>query len=923
MEDSSFGYANLSNLKFIEELYAKYLENPDLVDISWKYFFEGMQLASGLQKIVPTVSGDNHRQIPANGSIKELIDAYRKWGHLASTCNPLFPSLPADLFKELRLETYGFNANDLVNVVPTCGVLLEETATLEKLVQTLKGIYCSNIGVDCAHCSDEVQEYIRRVFEPSFELKLEKSEKLYILEVLHHSESFESFIHMKYPGQKRFSVEGGESLIPLLLNILETSATLNVREVILGMAHRGRLNVLANVLKKSYGKIFYQFEPTYVPDSTGGSGDVKYHLGLSTTVQNKNGSSIVVTLADNPSHLESVDPVVEGMTKAKMNKEEGKNVLPLLIHGDAAVAGQGVVYETLQLSQIDGYKTGGTIHVVINNQVGFTATEKEGRSTRYCTDIAKTFSAPVFHVNGDDPEMCYFVGKIAAEIRVRFDIDVFIEILCYRKYGHNEGDEPAFTLPKLYNLIKNKENVRDLYKKKLIEESVLTIEEVEKLEESFKAVLEEELKTTASLVESKKKENSDFRTDDKRLLANAEKHLLLKDVFQNTSTRLKEAVLKDFAEDFCKVPSGFTIHSKIQRLLMERLSSIEKKEGIDWGLAEYLAYASLLSEGCPIRISGQDSQRGTFSHRHAAIVDQNTGERYFPLQHLKEAKAKFEVLNSPLSEYAVLGFEFGYACMTKEGLTIWEAQFGDFANGAQITIDQYIASSEAKWGLKCGIVLLLPHGYEGMGPEHSSARIERYLQLCSCYNMHVIAPTRPSQVFHALRRQVKSKVQIPLVIFTPKALLRYAPSLSKLSEFTEQDFQEILEDDFPNYKATRVLICSGKVYYDLIEERKNKKAEHVAIIRIEQLYPFNKEKLQEILSKYSHMQECFFVQEEHSNMGAYEYLAPYIREILPDKYELCYVGRARNASPAAGSSALHQKEKSKLLNDAFKEQKNS
>lgn len=917
-----FDYANLSNIEYIEHIYKQYLENPKSVDPSFRRFFEGMQFSESLNKILPGVSDkmpcDQQKKIDFKDlrSLR-LIEAYRRFGHLQARCNPVDEE-QAPYIKELDIETYGFSSGDMDKEVNTFGFFPQEKVVLKELIDALKKTYSHALGVEAFHVKHDVQDYIYSRIEPFLEAPLKSDQKLAVLNLLNKSELFESFLHMRYPGQKRFSLEGGESLIPMLMELYQTLASLGAEESILGMAHRGRLNVLANVLNKSYKDIFCEFEPAYIPNSIEGSGDVKYHKGASSVISLEGVENFKIFLADNPSHLESVNTVVMGMTKARqISKKHGENlthIVPVLIHGDASVAGQGVVYEGLQMMNLNGYSVGGSIHIVINNQVGFTATANESRSTKYPTDIAKAFGCPVFHVNGDDPETCCFAARIAAEIRQKFGLDVFIELVCYRKYGHNEGDEPAFTQPQLYERIKKKKNVRNIYKDKLLEDKIITQETADSLEEKFKQLLEEAIKETQGLVSEKK------RIDFSQVI---HPQIDLKDVFLEVNTKVDGRTLKNLAEKFCYIPEEFNVHAKIQRLFNSRLESVLDEKQIDWGLAEYLAYASLLIEGCPIRISGQDSQRGTFSHRHAAIVDQVSEKKYFPLQHLSENQAPFSIYNSCLSEYGVLGFEFGYSSFLKEGLTIWEAQFGDFANGAQVLIDQYIVASEQKWGLKSPLVLFLPHGYEGMGPEHSSARIERFLQLSSSYNLEVVVPTTPSQVFHLLRKHVLTKVMKPLIIFTPKELLRYPPSLSSFNSLTEGSFEEIIDDPSIPESATRILLCSGKIYYDLIEEREKKKANHIAIIRIEKLYPFHKDKFKKILSSYSHAKECFFVQEEHSNMGAYSYLNPHIREMLPDNLKLCYVGRARSASTAAGSYALHNYEKTLILDQAFGKLKSS
>lgn len=904
MDDNSLEYANLSNLNFIETLYREFLKNPEQVESSWRYFFQGMQMAASLQGLHPSPSREVASHKKWDLRAKNLITAYRQFGHLAAHLNPFKDKKDLKDIEELIIETYGFSREDLEAEVSSYGVLPQSEVKLSLLLKTLQSIYCNTIGIELSQLDAKKQEFIIKKIEPSFKNPLNHEEKKAILQDLNRSESFESFIHMKYPGQKRFSLEGGESFIPLLNEVLDQSAHLGVKECVIGMAHRGRLNVLANIMQKSYTQIFYEFSPFYMPNTTEGSGDVKYHKGFKSVIKTRRGLDIQVDLCENPSHLEAINPVLEGIVKAKQIKGD-PSILPILVHGDGSVAGQGVVYETLQLSRLEGYDTGGTLHFVINNQVGYTATEKEGRSTRYCTDIAKTFECPIFHVNGDDPEACVYIARLAAELRHYFKCDVFIEVICYRKYGHSEGDEPFFTQPKLYQEINKKKNVRDLYRDHLLELGELKQEEAAELEKSFREQLH---KAEAEVTQLTKRTSNETPS--------------LKTPFPVSSvvTKVEQKILIELAEVFCSLPSDLVVHPKVQRLFSERLSSIHSKEGIDWGLAEYLAYSTLLIKGHPVRISGEDSQRGTFAHRHATIVDQNTEKKYFPLQHLSKSQAAFTVYNSCLSEYAVLGFEFGYAQIMKEGLTIWEAQFGDFANGAQIIIDQFISSAEQKWGVKNSLVLFLPHGNEGQGPEHTSARLERFLQLAAESNIQIIVPSKPSQVFHILCKQVLGQIQKPLILFTPKAILRYPPSMSTLEEFSEGSFQEIIEDK-KHLKASKLIFCSGKIYYDLIEEREKKKAHHIAIIRIEQLYPLNVQKIEEIFREYSQVKQCCWVQEEHKNMGGYEYISHHLREILPDNLKLCYVGRARSASPAAGSLALHQKEKEQLLKNAFGEEK--
>lgn len=889
-------YANLSNLKYIENLYSQYLENPDTVEKSWRYFFQGMDLGSSLQG--PSSSQKESPDL----RVFHLIEAYRNYGHKAARFNPIATeSTLTEEVAELKLETLKFQSSELTQIFPTCGFLKEASAPLKKIVEALQTTYCGNVGFEYMGMQTlEMEQYLQEKIEPFFHFPLSIEEKIEVLKGLNQSEIMESFIHMKFPGQKRFSLEGGETLIPMMLELIEEGAEEGVEQIVLGMAHRGRLNVLANILGKTYVEIFREFEKTYMPDTFEGSGDVKYHKGYTASLSTKKGKHVGVVLCANPSHLEAVDPVVEGNARAKQEfLYEGKTekTLPILIHGDASIAGQGVVYETLQLSKLRGYSTGGTLHIVINNQVGFTANPQETKSTRYSTDIAKSFGAPVFHVNAEDPENCYTVTQLAIQIRQRFKCDVFIELNCHRKFGHNETDEPAYTQPKIYRLIKQKKNIRNLYRDRLLEEGSLTHEAAEALEKTFKNSLEEALLFTQGSCRVPKVREE--KTPLERV---------------NTAVTLER--LKALAQKFCTLPEDFTPNSKLKRLLQDRLKMLEDPQAshLDWGMAEYLAYASLVTENIPVRLSGQDSGRGTFSHRHALFTDQETEKRYTPLSHLSNTQAPFNVYNSPLSEYAVMGFEYGYSLACPNGLTIWEAQFGDFSNGAQIVIDQFIVAAQQKWGTTSSLTLLLPHGYEGQGPEHSSARMERFLQLAGNENLFVVNPSTPAQLFHVLRRQGLSTCYKPLIIFTPKALLRYPPSLSKPKALINGQFEEILDDPRSTKNVKRLIFCSGHVYYDLIE---NCKREDIAFIRIEQLYPFNNEKVEEILKKYGMAQEFFWVQEEHRNQGAWSYVSPLLQNLLPEKLSLRYVGRERSASTAAGSGALHKAQVEQLLKEAL------
>jgi len=699
-------------------------------------------------------------------------------------------------------------------------------------------------------------------------------------------------------GQKRFSLEGGETLIPILSSVLDSLADNGAIEFVIGMAHRGRLNVLSNVMSKSRGDIFSEFEDRYLPNSIQGSGDVKYHKGFASEVITRSQKKVTVTLTPNPSHLESVDAVVEGQVRAKQDAlGDGEDkVIPVLIHGDAALSGQGIVYETLQMCSLEGYKTGGTIHIVINNQIGFTTLPKEGRSTVYCTDIAKTFGAPVFHVNAEDPESCVYAAEIAAEIRNRFHIDVFIDLNGYRKYGHNESDEPAFTQPLEYQLIRQKKSIREIYRDQLIHEGVLEKEAALKLEEEFHKLLQDEHD-----VRSEKNGEKAESFDESR-----------EEVLKSFDTAVSLEVIEKVAKALATVPQDFNLHPKLANL-----RSIEKP--LDWAMGEALAFATLLIEGHNIRIAGQDSCRGTFSHRHAVFVDQKEEQKtYTPLKHVSETQGRFDIYNSLLSEYAALGFEYGYSIAAKDTLVIWEAQFGDFANGGQVITDQYIATSEQKWGQQSDLTLLLPHGFEGQGPEHSSGRLERFLQLSAENNMFIVYPTTPAQMFHVLRRQALREKQKPLVLFTPKGLLRHPECVSSIEDIVKGRFQEVIDDPNPGEHVERLVFTSGRIYYDLMAERKKRNVTNSALIRIEQLYPLHAKKIQGIIEKYPGFKEAIFFQEEPSNMGAADYIMPRLRSLLPESIPLALIARARNAATATGSHVLHKKQQEEMMNALFR-----
>jgi len=894
--------SGFDNLELLEELYSKYQEDPLSVDETWRNFFSKLDTDSFLSKESLTLAPLKPAYVPsapADLRVYNLIEAYRTYGHLRAKVNPIEThTLPEkDL---LTIELYGFNKGELSALFPTCGLLSQEKAPLLEIINALKRIYCDKIGFEYMGLQrPELERWLQtRIETDRFRHTLTIEQKHLILQYLNKSELFESFLHTKYVGQKRFSLEGGETLIPMLAVLIEKGAEKGIGEFVIGMAHRGRINVLSNILNKSYSDVFSEFEEGYIPNSFAGSGDVKYHKGFFATVQTPAGTKVKVSLTPNPSHLESVDPVVEGQVRAKqvqINDQEHEHVIPILVHGDAALSGQGVVYETLQLYRLEGYTTGGTIHFVINNQIGFTTLPRDSRSTLYCTDIARSFGAPVFHVNGEDPEGCVYATLLALELRQKFHCDVFIDLNCYRKYGHNETDEPAFTQPLEYQIIRKKRPIREIYRDELIEHGMLEKYLAESLEEDFKKALHQAMGITKLPPKT---------TDESK------KELPQKTTHESTKTNVSLQTIKEVAKKICEVPTDLSIHPKLANLTKERLSMVEgtPPKPIDWGMAELLAYGTLLWDGTHVRISGQDCGRGTFSHRHGLWMDQVKERTYFPLQHIKADQGLFELINSPLSEYAVLGFEFGYSTAWPEALVVWEAQFGDFANGAQIMIDQYISTAEQKWGQKFGLVLLLPHGYEGQGPEHSSGRMERFLTLCGHDNLQIVNPTTPAQLFHLLRRQILQPIRKPLVVFTPKGLLRHPQCISQLSDLTEGQFNEILDDPSQNKQAQRLVFCNGRVYYDLIAEKTKSNVSNMAFIRIEQLYPLDKDRIKQLIASYKNVKEFFWVQEEPKNMGAWGFIHSELEQLLPNDQHLHYVGRECSASPAVGSHAIHKKE---------------
>lgn len=895
------------NLDYLESLYEAYKNHKEPIQ-DWNPLFQRIdQEKEALQPYYEAPA--LHQEL----KVMQLITAYRTFGHLKAKVNPI-DTHPEKEIEQLNLKHLGFSESDLTKQFPTCGLMPMDLAPLKDIVAWLEKTYCGKIGIEYMGTENlELEEWIQKNIEPNqFTITLSLETKKLILDRLNHAELFEKFLHTKFVGQKRFSLEGGETLIPILATVIDSLADSGSDEFVIGMAHRGRLNVLSNILRKSRGDIFSEFEDRWLSNSIQGSGDVKYHKGFTSEVLTRAGKKVAITLTPNPSHLESVNSVVEGQVRARqdaLGKEGERRVIPILVHGDAALAGQGIVYETLQMCSLEGYKTGGTIHVVINNQIGFTTLPKEGRSTQYCTDIAKTFGAPVFHVNAEDPESCIYAAEIASLIRNKFHIDVFIDINCYRKYGHNESDEPAFTQPLEYQLIRKKKSIREVFKDQLIQEGVLEKEVVLKLEEQFHKLLQEEMDARPEKNVPKNMFEESFES-------------LREEMLKGVKTAVDEETLQSVGKALATIPENFNLHPKLASHLNDRLAMVKLKnpaKELDWAMGEALAFATLLKEGHNVRLAGQDSARGTFSQRHAVFIDQKEAcQPYISLRHISQNQGKFDVYNSYLSEYAALGFEYGYSISAVDTLVLWEAQFGDFANGGQVIIDQYIATSEQKWDQQSNVTLLLPHGFEGQGPEHSSGRLERFLQLAAENNMFIVYPTTPAQIFHLLRRQGLRKRQKPLIVFTPKGLLRHPQCISPLDDLIKGSFQEVIDDPSNPENVEQLVFASGRIYYDLVEERKKAGSAHMALIRIEQLYPLHAGKIKELIEKYQGFKEALFFQEEPANMGAAEYIIPRLRTLIPDNIPLTLIARNRSAATATGSHSLHKKQQQDMMNALFK-----
>jgi 2-oxoglutarate dehydrogenase E1 component len=960
------------NAGYVEELHALYRQSPSAVDEKWRDYFRSLEggapapsvgtngtngygpsvaLVPPSQRAPKAQNGNGthagaaaHDQVLVAAAVQarvaELVNAYRVRGHLFARVDPL--GNPPETVSELDLDNFGLTEADYDATFPTVGVAgLPPKATLRQIIAHLSETYCGSIGVEYTHLEDpEARQWLQEKMESTKnKASLDKSELVHILTKLTDAEIFEQFIHKNFVNAKRFSLEGAESMIPLIDLLIEAAGSHGLEEIVLGMAHRGRLNVLANIMGKNVREIFAAFADKQ-PERFLGGGDVKYHLGYSSDRMTSSGAKIHMSLAFNPSHLEFVNPVVEGRVRAKQDRKKRRGVMPLLVHGDASFMGQGVVPETLNLAGLEGYTTGGTVHLVVNNQIGFTTIPEDSRSTRYCTDITRMMKVPVFHVNGEDPEAVIQVTRLATEFRVNFGKDVVIDMYCYRKYGHNEGDEPRFTQPLMYSLIDKKPSVRQVYVKKLVETGQVTREQADAIEQTRKAVLEEayeEAKKGDYLRHPNAMEGvwAPFQGGPEKTVPDA-------------PTGVPKDTLVDAMRLMATMPTKFHGHPKVIKIIEERKERVDSGKGLDWGTAEHLAFASLLLEGRTVRISGQDARRGTFAHRHAVLFDVTTGERYTPLSHLAlpphrdsmrppdpsafdaspqahalendgRHQGRFEIYDSPLSEAGVLGFEYGYSLDCPDGLVIWEAQFGDFLNSAQVIVDQFIVSAEDKWLRLSGLVLLLPHGYEGQGPEHSSARLERFLQMSAEDNIQVCNLTTPAQYFHALRRQVVRPWRKPLVIFTPKSLLRHKAATSTLDELATGHFQRVIGDPVidPN-KTRKVLLCSGKVYYDLVDTRTKLGRDDVAIVRLEEIYPLH-ESLVRVLAPYKDGTPLVWVQEEPRNSGAWYFLNANLRSLLGDRMPLGVCSRAASASPATGSKASSDLEQKMLMEEAFQQ----
>ena len=923
-----YSFLNTAHTSFFAELYDRYLTNPDSVEPSWRAFFQGFDF--GMESALDEVGIESHNgpsmvvdgksvAIPENlfkeFQVVKLIDAYRSRGHLFTKTNPVRER--RKYTPTLDIENFGLTQGDLNTVFNAGEVIGLGPRKLGDILSHLQRIYCDAIGVEYMYIRKPervqwIQEWLNvNDNHPNFS----QDRKKHILRKLNQAVSFETFLHTKYVGQKRFSLEGNESLIPAIDAVVERAAEMGVKQFVMGMAHRGRLNVLTNIFGKSAKDIFSEFDGKDYEEEIF-DGDVKYHLGWTSERKADNGNKINMNIAPNPSHLETVGAVVEGISRAKQDThypEDFSKVLPIVVHGDAAIAGQGIVYEVVQMAQLDGYKTNGTIHIVVNNQIGFTTNYLDGRSSTYCTDVGKVTLSPVLHVNADDVEAVVHASLFALEYRMRFKSDVFIDLLGYRKYGHNEGDEPRFTQPKLYKAIAKHKNPRDIYSEKLIDQGIINKDFVEELEQEYKASLEEELE------DSRKEDKTiitPFMADEWRGFQNVREWEMLDAV----DTSYDKAKLTEIAKTITELPKDKKFLRKVEKLVGDRKKMFFETNKLDWAMGELLAYGTLLEEGFDVRMSGQDVERGTFSHRHAVMKVEESEEEIMLLNNLNDNQGRFQIYNSLLSEYGVVGFDYGYAMASPNTLTIWEAQFGDFSNGAQIMIDQYISAAEDKWKLQNGLVMLLPHGYEGQGAEHSSARMERYLQLCARDNMYVADCTTPANIFHLLRRQMKANFRKPLIVFTPKSLLRHPKAVSSVEEFSSGGFQEVIDDESAEINKVRsVVFCTGKFYYDLLAFKDENKRDDVALVRVEQLFPVPEQKMTAIINKYKKADDWVWAQEEPRNMGAWSHMFTHYGET--QKFRVA--SRRFYASPAAGSAVRSKIRQQQIIDYVFDKTKDN
>lgn len=923
------------NSAYLESVYEAYLRDPNSVSEHWRNYFDKLPIVggAGTQDIPQSEIRQHFYQLtrqqgrrPVNPQttasvaheqkqvhVTQLINAYRLRGHQLAKTDPL-GRFETPFVREVELSENGLSPADLDTTFQTGALYGPESGTLNEIVDRLKSTYCDTIGVEYMHVPNTTQkEWLQQRIEPvNGKPKLTAETKKWLLQRLTAAEGIERYLHSKYVGQKRFSLEGGEGLIVIMSELVRRASDAKVKELIVGMAHRGRLNVLVNILGKKPADLFQEFEGRH--DSNLMSGDVKYHQGFSSDVQFPGGDPMHLVLAFNPSHLEIVSPVVEGSARSRQDRHldaSGDTVIPISIHGDAAFAGQGVVMETFNMADSRGYSTKGTIHIVVNNQIGFTTSNlQDARSTLHCTDVAKMINAPILHVNGDDPEAVLFATQLAFDYRKEFKRDVIIDLVCYRRHGHNEADEPSATQPMMYKKIKSLPTTRKLYADKLESEGSLETGGGDIMVRNFRDELDAG-HCVAEGIAAVENFNHEFTIDWSPYIN--------KDWRSEGDTRVSVDKLRELSEKMTTLPEGLSLHSRVNKIVDDRRKMAAGALPMDWGFAENMAYATLIDEGYPVRLSGQDCGRGTFFHRHAVLHNQMDGSSHVPLRNLSDDQANFLVIDSVLSEEAVLAFEYGYATADPNTLTIWEGQFGDFANGAQVVIDQFISSGEAKWGRLCGLVMLLPHGYEGQGPEHSSARLERYLQLCAQENMQVVVPSTPAQCFHMLRRQMVRPMRRPLIVMSPKSLLRHRMAVSTLEDLSEKEFQPVIDevDDINAKEVEQLIFCSGKVYYDLLEQRRKQELNNTAIVRLEQLYPFPYEEMEAVRKKYAKATRVVWCQEEPKNQGAWRANKHRINRILADNQKLSYAGRAPSASPAVGYANLHLQEQKALVDQAL------